>query len=332
MASLRRLLPLAVALLACPAHAGDDPGLLIIYPGHGSPHHIEISGRLIEDEGVGKARVLGSRVGNLVRNARRLDSDEIEGALVEVSVAGQTFRARTDDDGVWSVSAGMSPALTPGAVRVDVRVIEDEGHPTPPAAGVLHVFPASGGVAVLSDFDDTVVHTHVTSKRKMLEAALLANAAQLKAVDGAGEAYSAAVKGGFAGVFYLSGSPQNFMPKVLDFLRINGFPAGPVVLKNFGQDRTFDQVGYKLGHIRHIFAAHPKLRFVLVGDSGERDPEIYGAAAAEHPGRVVAIVIRRVPGADNRAERFSGMTAVDDFDPVPAPLVRPPLVNPTATE
>ncbi len=323
----RRLLPLAVALFASPAQAGDDPGLLIIYPGHGSPHHVQISGRLIEDDGVGEAKRSGGRLRNLVRNAKRLESDEIEDAIVEVSISGHAFRAKTDDDGVWKVSAGMDPPLKPGALRVDVRVIEDEGHPTPPAAGVVHVFPDTGAVALLSDFDDTVVHSHVTSKRGLLKQALLRNAAQLKAVEGAGKAYSAAVKGPFAGVFYLSGSPQNFMPRVVEFLRINGFPAGPVLLKNFGSDKTFDQVGYKLGHIRRVFAAHPKLLFVLVGDSGERDPEIYRQAAQEHPGRVLAIVIRRVAGADNRPERFTGITAVDDFDPVPAPLTKPTVAE-----
>ena len=56
------------------------------------------------------------------------------------------------------------------------------------------------------------------------------------------------------------------------------------------------------------------------------------SAQTVSPWRINVCRNRRVPGADNRAERFSGMTAVDDFDPVPAPLVRPPLVNPTATE
>ena len=310
----------ASLLIAAPAWAGDDPGLLIVYPGHGTPDRLEISGRLIEDEGVDSGRASAGRLRNLLDNARRLEADEIEDALLEVSVAGQKLRVKTDDDGVWRVVCAANPPLKPGQHSVRVRVLEDRGHPTPPARGVVHVFPASGAVALLSDFDDTVVHSHVTSKRGLLKQALLRNAAQLRPVEGAGKAYAAAVGTRFAGVFYLSGSPQNFLPRILDFLRRNGFPAGPVLLKNFGRDPTFDQIGYKLGHIRRVFSAHPGLRFVLVGDSGESDPEIYRRAAQEHPGRVLAIVIRRVAGADNRAERFAGILAIDDFDPVPPPL------------
>lgn len=298
------------------ALAGDDPGLLLVYPGHATPTHAEISGRLIEDEGVGTARKGGSRLGNLVRNAKRLDSDEIEDALVEVEIAGRTFKTKTDDDGVWRISVGCEPPLTPGPLAVRVRVLDDQGHPTPPATGTLHVFPANG-LALLSDFDDTVVHSGITSKREMVKTALLKNAAQLKMVAGAGAAYAKAVAGPFEGVFYLSGSPQNFMPRVVDFLRRNAFPAGPILLKNFGSDPTFDQVGYKVGRIRQVFAAHPGLRFVLVGDSGEKDPEIYRQIAQEHPGRVVSTVIRLVDGGDNRESRFTGMTTVDDYRSVP---------------
>ena len=40
--------------------------------------------------------------------------------------------------------------------------------------------------------------------------------------------------------------------------------------------------------------AFPGRQFVLVGDSAERDPEIYGAAARLYPDRVAAIYIRQV--------------------------------------
>ena len=58
----------------------------------------------------------------------------------------------------------------------------------------------------------------------------------------------------------------------------------------------------------------PHLRFVLVGDSGEKDPEIYALVKKAHPAQVAAIVIRRAPGTEgDAAARFEGMTVVDDY-------------------
>jgi len=51
---------------------------------------------------------------------------------------------------------------------------------------------------------------------------------------------------------------------------------------------------YKLTQIREILATYPALPFILVGDSGQEDPEIYGTLVNEFPGRILAIYIRNV--------------------------------------
>ena len=43
-----------------------------------------------------------------------------------------------------------------------------------------------------------------------------------------------------------------------------------------------------------MVALYRELPFVLIGDSGQRDPEIYAQVVREHPGRVLAIYIRNV--------------------------------------
>jgi len=310
---------LLVVVWAAPAWA-DDPGLLLIYPGHARPNHVEVSGRLIEDEGFRKPSRNAGSLRNLWENAKRLESDEIEGALVEVTIAGRAFRVRTDDDGVWRISAAMDPPLAPGRLQIAARVLEDKGHPTPATAGAVFILPAGPSVAIISDFDDTVIHSEITSKRGLVRQALLRNASQSKAVKGAAAAYRAATATGMGAVFYLSGSPQNFMPRIMDFLELHRFPEGPILLKNFGHDPTFDQVGYKLGRIRAVFQAHPTTRFVLVGDSGEKDPEVYAQLRKEMPQRVAGIVIRRVAGDTSLPGRFNDMTVVANIDPVPALL------------
>jgi phosphatidate phosphatase APP1 len=118
----------------------------------------------------------------------------------------------------------------------------------------------------------------------------------------------------------VSGSPQNLYVRINAFLALNEMPPGPILLKNIGSDALTEQVAYKKRRIRALLGAFPKLRFLLVGDSGEHDPEIYAAIRKESPARVAGIIIRVVPGADNDSARFTDMMTVDGYDSKPGIL------------
>jgi phosphatidate phosphatase APP1 len=107
---------------------------------------------------------------------------------------------------------------------------------------------------------------------------------------------------------YLSGSPHPLQPALAGFLRAEGFPEGSLHLREvqviedlFGETGTF---AHKRAVLDALLAAAPARRFVLVGDSGERDPEIYGATARAWPGRILAIRIRDVTGESREAARY----------------------------
>lgn len=99
------------------------------------------------------------------------------------------------------------------------------------------------------------------------------------------------------------------MPPIGEFLRTSGFPDGSVHLRALAlrpsalldDDATSR---HKHAEIAQLLADHPQRRFVLVGDSGERDPEVYGAIAREHPSRIDAVLIRDVTGESADAERY----------------------------
>ena len=320
-----RLISLMFAcLLGLPALAvaDDDPGLILIYPSHGTGQAFTVRGRFIEDDEVKPGKVSTSRWRNLRNNAKLLESDEIEGAIIQVEIGAWKGVGKTDDDGVFSVVGALPPdtALSPGVHRVTATTVDDKGHPAPQAEGELFILPPTG-LAIISDIDDTILHTGVTSKREMLKNALLKNAAQIAAVPGAATAYTQSKAAGAALIFYLSGSPQNFVRRIQTFLKINAFPTGPLLLKNFGEDPTFDQTTYKIGRLRSVFDAHPGLRFILVGDSGEHDPELYTQIRGMYPERVAAVVIRLVAGGDNRPARFADMHVLADHAKSPAVLV-----------
>jgi phosphatidate phosphatase APP1 len=95
-----------------------------------------------------------------------------------------------------------------------------------------------------------------------------------------------------------------------EFRQTNRFPAGVFHLKefNFGNTTFFNLFkapeNYKIHEISEIFAEFPDRKYVLVGDSGERDPEIYATLAREHPERVRRIFIRDVTNEAAEAERY----------------------------
>src|SRR6185436_19351036 len=129
-------------------------------------------------------------------------------------------------------------------------------------------------------------------------------------------------------VFYLSTSPWNLHDMLVEFLALRGFPFGPLLLTDWGPGRgNLFRIGareHKLGLIRRILAEHPEMELLLIGDTGQLDPEIYAAAVREHPGRIRAIYVRRTgvlnPGRNAEvdalaAETTAGgvpMLAVDD--------------------
>jgi phosphatidate phosphatase APP1 len=99
-------------------------------------------------------------------------------------------------------------------------------------------------------------------------------------------------------IFYVSSSPWNLYDLLIDFLRIHGIPLGPIFLRDVGLEPgrlvKSSHLDHKMSQIRTILETHPQLPFLLIGDSGQEDPEIYRQVVAEYPGRIKAIYIRDV--------------------------------------
>ena len=172
------------------------------------------------------------------------------------------------------------------------------------------------GISVVSDIDDTIKHTQVRQRREML---LNTFAREFTAVPGMAPWYQRIARTGADVAFhYLSGSPLQLMPPLGVFLRSAGFPVGSVHLRavSFNPTALLDDEAtsrHKQAEVRQLLADHPRRHFVLIGDSGERDPETYGAIAREHPSRIAAVLIRDVTGDVADGERYR-----QAFDGVPA--------------
>jgi phosphatidate phosphatase APP1 len=172
---------------------------------------------------------------------------------------------------------------------------------------------APSGLSVISDIDDTVKITHVAEPRRMWEATFYR---PFEPVPGMAEAYRRLAAAG-ASFHFVSSSPWHLAEPLAEFLRAAGFPEATLSLKHMRlKDRSVVDIARpgretKPPAIEAILARFPGRRFVLIGDSGEDDPEIYADALRRHPGQIQRIYIRNAGGAsrlDTRlAHAFAGL-------------------------
>jgi phosphatidate phosphatase APP1 len=208
---------------------------------------------------------------------------------------------RTDRQGYLDVPVDVG-GLTPGWHRVGVTATL-RGRSAEAELPVLVIDPRAT-LAVVSDLDDTVIESGITRGLEVLRLTLLTEVTKRTPLPGAAELYQALSAprdgGGPTPVFYLSTSPWNLYELLTRFLVLRGFPAGPLLLTDWGPSRTslfrVPTEEHKLTLIRALLAEHPALRVVLLGDTGQLDPEIYATIAQEAPDRIRAIYVRRTTG------------------------------------
>jgi len=167
------------------------------------------------------------------------------------------------------------------------------------------------GTSVISDIDDTVKISEVRDPKKLLARTFLQ---EFEPVAGMADAYRRWAAAG-AAFHYVSASPWQLFDPIDGFFKREAFPQGSVHLKQFRwKDSSFlslfqDPISYKQPILGGLLKQFPQRRFVLVGDSGEQDPEVYGAVYREFPTQVVAIHIRDLTQEDREAPRYKAAFA-----------------------
>jgi phosphatidate phosphatase APP1 len=271
------------------------------FRGYGTPTRLLLRGRVLRSTGLVRSRLGDSVLDNLRNMARRFESDEVPGALVAARAAlGGEALTRTDQEGYFEFVLDLPGPLADPRVwePVELELLE----PASPA-GTTHataqvLVPRDPQYAVISDLDDTVLHSRATSLWQMARLTLLHNAHTRLPFEGVAGFYQALQRGrdgeAYNPVFYVSNSPWNLYDLLEDFLDLQGIPRGPLLLRDWSLRTLKAGEAHKLAAIQALLDAYPGLQVVLVGDSGERDPEIYRRVVLRHPGRVLAVYVRDV--------------------------------------
>ena len=290
---------------------GHAPRHIAAYRGHGDAAAAEVSGRVLASAPRGGPKADDGWWDNLLETYRRFESDEVPGVPLEIAFRGVRVQAVTDHEGYYHARIDTAGAPMGDALWENASVALADGTLLTPQP-VLQVGDAAD-FGIISDIDDTILHSSILDWKTAAELTFLHNARTRKPLRGAAKLYQA-LQAGAGGerrnpVFYVSSSPWNLYDLLEDFMELNAIPPGPVFLRDIGFDpgkflKTAGH-GHKLERVRELVARHPRLRWVLIGDSGQADAELYAEAAQEFGERILAIYIRDVdPATEDPRDAF----------------------------
>lgn len=217
----------------------------------------------------------------------------------------QEIKTKTDEHGYIRLDKSQLPVSTTdwrSPIKVTATTTKWFGSCSFTADPVnIPVFDNTQRIGAISDVDDTVIATDVVHKPEMLEHSIFGDPFTVKSFADAATTLSA-IANGDNPVAFVSGSPWLFYRRTMQKLHQDGFPEGtPLILKHLTREPT-DQVKYKVPHILEIMDSLPKVEWLLFGDSGEFDPEVYTAVYKQYPDRVKGIFIHFV--TDDQAKKF----------------------------
>lgn len=256
----------------------------------------------------------------LLETVEALKINALEHAIVRVGGIDGVTSATANDHGL--IELALPASLRPGPARVTLTIAEPGWQPAK-ADIVVQVWDDQPGLGVISDIDDTLTDSGVTHKLKLIWNTLFHSEYEVKIFEDAPSVLSKVVGNDASGgaghpgraLFYLSGSPWGLHERISHAFDREGLPRGVMILRSYSRE-SLDPFRFKHPHLQELFAAFPHRRWLLFGDTGEKDPEVYAEMRLEHPGSIERIYIHNVTGADPKDARFTDMTLFKDWSEV----------------
>lgn len=292
-----------------------DPIHIIPFRSYGTQNHLYAKGRALQDENIDLSK---KGFFNLLWNTyKRFETDLIINTpLILTLPDGRKIETKTDIQGYFLVDKSIKDILPliddygclkyeiSFAEKSSVRKIQNDNK----FNGEIYIPSQAAKFGVISDVDDTIMHTGLTSRLKWQVAknTVFKRAEKRIPLEGAAEFYQLLQKGKSSNecnpIFYVSHGPWNLYRYLEVFLETNKFPKGPILLRDFVNPFAKKHISKAMGaekpqkqkEIINILKTYPKLNFILIGDSGEHDPDIYTEIAEAHPERILAIYLRNV--------------------------------------
>ncbi|MDQ7918142.1 DUF2183 domain-containing protein [Mesonia sp. MT50] len=314
-----------------------DPLQVITFQSYGTNTHLYARGRALEDESINLDSKNWFQL--LINSWKRFETDEIKFTVLNIRLSDDTvFKVKTNHRGYFTINepsnslaklcneeGWLSYEVAYDDVDVLKKITSENRFP-----GQILIPKESTEYGVISDIDDTILQTGITSflKLRVLFNTFFKPASSRIPLKGAAEFYHQLHRGSTGNesnpIFYVSHSPWNLYRYLKLFLQHNNFPKGPILLRDFpkpfsGKKSLQDKKPQKQHEIVNIFKMYPKLNFILIGDSGEHDGDIYIEITNQFPGRVLAIYLRSV---NNKRKMEYVKQLMQNYDQTPFLLVK----------
>jgi phosphatidate phosphatase APP1 len=287
----------------------DDPLQIVTYRSYGTADRLYVKGRVLKDKGILKPTDKDTVLKNLISMYKRFTTDEVPGARLRIKFQNRQHFAVTNEEGYFTLELNSKGSFKQDDLwhEIDVELVDAPYAFTKSIRSIANVLvpPADAEYGIISDIDDTIVKTSATDLFAMARITFLNNALSRLPFAGVAEFYKSLQLGRNGKrnnpFFYVSSSPWNLYDLLIDFLDLNNIPEGPLLLRDYGLDEKPEDdnhSSHKLKEITNILSAYPELKFVLIGDSGQEDPNIYSEVVGLFPNRILAIYIRDVQLAE----------------------------------
>ncbi|WP_073084771.1 App1 family protein [Winogradskyella jejuensis] len=280
-----------------------DPLQIIPFLTYGTSKHLYLRGRALEDEDIDLSKKGWFNL--LVNSWKRFETDEIRNTAIQISVEGNEFHLKTDAEGYYLYDVSTELDFKTDAegwlsykVKYNDNSLKRHIQQDNLFKGQMLVPSQEAKFGVISDIDDTILHTGVTSrlKWKVVVNTFFKTPLKRKALEGTAEFYEL-LHDTVNPIFYVSNSPWNLYRYLEFFLKSNAFPKGPILLRDFRTpfDKTPKlELAHKYHEVFNILKTYPDLKFILIGDCGEKDAYIYLDVVEKFPNRIAAIYLRSV--------------------------------------
>jgi phosphatidate phosphatase APP1 len=307
---------LQLLMLPVRRHPRRRPVTVLAYRGYGNRHELHVTGRVVEDTGGPSTHAAESLWTDIKRLYRALASRPVPGAEVLLRHDASARSVQADENGFFMARLDCEPlADERGDVwePVEVELVRPAcSEPVRKVAPVL-VPTARSRMVIISDIDDTVMVTGVAHKLVMLWRLFARPAASRVLFPGVAAFYRALHAGGTGQeqnpMLYVSRGPWTIYPELDKFFALHRIPIGPVLrLRDWGMSFRHPlpkrQERHKLDVIEQMLDIYAGFPFLMIGDSGQRDPEVYAEVAHNHPRRIQAVYIRDVTATPRRTEQI----------------------------
>jgi len=268
---------------------------ILIYHCYGNARTLHVEGRVLNEREFKETKRNDNILRNIWRHLGHLLNDERKNTAITLTVNKQSFHTTTDSEGYFLFNLKFIKDTLQQNHDIYLQLDKQKNISTHYKAFVPSQKPQIG---IISDFDDTVIISDVTHKLKLLNQLLLKNYKQRKVVNEISNTYKSILNNTpDRALFFITGSPNQVHTLIENFLKYHHFPRHALITKKIHGLQSYSllkQKYYKSEEIEELIKLYPNIQWVLFGDSGEHDKEIYLEIAKKHIGHIKEIYIRNV--------------------------------------